>query len=173
MMKISKKNGFSLIGIIVATFITLVGLVAILTLANTSLIGATTSKNKLIASGLAQEGIEIVRDIRASHANWVDWEWYSTTAPLIHPIGTFEEYCIDYDDIVLVNCAVADPPLRLDFAGLLGTYQYGAGDDTIFYRKVTLTRKGLNEVKVEVEVGWTTKGQTHTLIVEDRLWNWK
>ena len=87
MLNFKEKNGFSLIGIIVATFITLVGLVAILALASISLTGASTSKSRLIASGLAQEGIEIVRDIRASYADWIDWEWYSTTAPLLHSIG--------------------------------------------------------------------------------------
>ena len=65
------------------------------------------------------------------------------------------------------------PPLKLFLFGAYGIYQYNVGDDTIFYRKVTLTRKGLDEVKVEVEVKWTIKGQTHTLVVEDRLWNWK
>lgn len=172
MLKFRGKNGFSLIGIIVATFIVLVGLVAILTLANISLTGASTSKNRLIASGLTQEGVEIVRDIRASYADWTDWEWYST-APLLHPIGDSEEYCIDYDDIVLNNCVGTDPPLKLDLTSLSGIYNYDPGDDTIFSRKVTLTRKGLNEVKVEVEVKWTTKSQTHTLVAEDRLWNWK
>jgi len=172
-LKFREKNGFSLIGIIVATFITLVGLVAILSLANASLKGATTSKNRLIASGLTQEGIEIVRDIRASYADWTDWEWYSTTTPLLHSINTFEEYCIDYDDVVLNNCVGTDPPLKLDIVGVNGTYQYDAGDDTIFSRKVTLTRKSLNQVKVEVEVKWSAKGQIHTLIAEDRLWNWK
>jgi len=173
MLKFREKNGFSLIGIIVATFIALVGLVAILSLANTSLIGAATSKNRLIASGLTQEGIEIVRDIRASYADWTDWEWYSTTTPLFHSIGDSQEYCIDYNDTVLNGCAGIYPPLKLNVVGMSSIYQYNVGDDTIFSRKVTLTRKGLNEVKVEVEVKWTIKGQTHTLVAEDRLWNWK
>jgi prepilin-type N-terminal cleavage/methylation domain-containing protein len=158
MFKHSQK-GFSLLEVIIAMFIILIGLVGILSLANMSLKNASVSKMRLIASGLAQEGIEIVRDIRRSYSDWDDW--YGAVVD--------GDYLVQYDSTSLVP--YSETPLKLDKA--TGLYQYSSGDDTSFYRKVTLTKISANEVKVVAEVKWQLKGSWHDLTVEDRLWNWK
>ena len=65
----------------------------------------------------------------------------------------------------------SETPLKLD--ANTGLYQYDSGDNSPFYRKVTLTKNSYREVKVVVEVKWQLKGQWYYLTVEDRLWNWK
>jgi len=160
MFKIKSKNkGFSLIGIIVSIFIVSVGLMGILGLSNTSLKGASLSKARLIASGLAQEGVEIVKNIRKSNLEWDDW--YSSVVD--------GDYRIQYNSAALMP--FSETPLNLDT--LSGLYQYDSGNDSNFYRKVTLTKISINEVKVVVEIKWLLKGDQRTLVIEDRLWNWK
>jgi len=154
MLKDNQK-GFSLLEVIVAVFIVAVGLVGILTLANMSLKGASTSKMKLIASGLAQEGIEVVRDIRRSNTEWDDW--YSGVSN--------GDYRVQYNSANLMS--FSETPLKLDTNS--GLYQYSSGDDSSFYRKITLTKISADEVKVVMEVKWPD----NTLTAEDRLWNWK
>jgi len=160
--KPSRSVGFSLLGVIVAIFITTVGLVAILNLANIALKGASPSKMKLIASGLAQEGIELVRSMRRAEIEWD--AWYSAV-----PNG---DYRVQYDSYTLSDLmSYADVPLRLDTGSRL--YQYSSGSNSPFYRRINLTTISADEVRVIVEIKWQTKGRWHYLTVEDRLWNWK
>lgn len=153
------QKGFTLLGLIVAIFIVAVGLVGILALANISLKGASVSKMRLIASGLAQEGIEIVRDTRRANTEWDDW----------YTLVSSGNYRVQYDSVSLMS--FLSTPLRLNTGS--GLYQYDSGGNTPFYRRVELTKISADEVKVVVEIKWQTKGQWYFLTAEDRLWNWK
>jgi len=157
------QKGFSLLGVIIAIFIAIIGLMAILNLANISLRGAYSSKMRLIASGLAQEGIEVVRNFRNSNSDWDDW--YNAVSD--------NDYLVQYDSSDLMD--FVDIQLRLDTSsGIYGLYQYGIGNDSSFYRKVSLEKISADEVKITVEVKWELKkDQWNSLIVEDRFWNWK
>ncbi len=167
----SLSEGFSFVGVLVTTFIVSIGLISVFTTSNSALRSTSNAGARLVASGLAQEGIEIVRDIRSANRNWEDWEWYSTTTPMTHPIGTSEEYCVQYDSTAFSSCGATESPLKLDSGTFL--YQYSSGDDTSYYRKITLTRVSNYEVKVESQVRWQIKGSSRSLTVEDRLWKWR
>ena len=156
---IIKKNnaGFSLLGVIAAFFIITVGLVAVLGLANTTLKSSSLSKMRLIASGLAQEGIEVVRNMRADE-NWTDW----------HAAVSNGDYRVQYNNTNLI--AFYEIPLNLNTDGL---YQYDSGNNSPFYRKISLTKISNNEAKIVVEIKWQTKGQWRYLTAENKLWNWR
>lgn len=151
------QKGFSLLGVIVAIFLVSMGLVAILTLANYSLRAATLSKDKVIASFLAQEGIEAVRFIRESQVDW--GAWYASI--------NSGSYRVRYNSGLL---NFVDTPLLINNNGF---YQYGSGATTPFYRRIILTKISANELRVSAEIKWQDKGQWHYLTAEDRLWNWK
>ncbi len=157
----SKQNqkGFGLLEVIVAILIVSVGVVGILTLASMSLRGASVSKMRLIASGLAQEGIEMVRDMRRSNMEWDNW----------YALVSDGDYRVQYDSTNLMS--FSETPLKLDTNN--GLYQYTSGDNTLFYRKITLETISADEVKVVVEVKWPVKGDWYYLTAEDKLWNWK
>ncbi|MBU1178862.1 hypothetical protein KKB69_00775 [Patescibacteria group bacterium] len=166
------QKGFSFIGVMVATFIASIGMVALFSLSIMSLKGASVGEMRLIASGLAQEGIEIVRDVRAINIEWSNWEWYSTSTPMVHPVGSSAAYCVQYNSTALFSCG--EIPLKLNKTTML--YQYDSGDNSPFYRKVILTRISNNQVKVAVEVKWKLIGSDtswHSLVAEDRLWKWR
>jgi len=157
-----KKNesGFSLLGVIAAFFIITVGMVGILGLANTTIKGSSLSKMRLIASGLAQEGIEVVRNMR-SDTDWTVW----------HAGVSSGDYIIQYDSSSLVIFPEIEIPLKFNPSN--GLYQYDSGNNSPFYRKVSLTKVSNNEAKIVVEIKWQIKEQWHYLTVEDKIWNWR
>ena len=62
-MQITKK-GFSIIEVLLATFVLSVGLVAVTTLLSSSLARSFENRKIITATGLAQEGIELVYHVR-------------------------------------------------------------------------------------------------------------
>jgi len=153
-----KQNGFSLIGVIATLFIVAVGLTSVISLTSMSLNSSNTSKMRLIASSLAQEGIEVVRDVRRANVEWDDW--YSSISD--------GNYRVQYDNASLIS--FSDTPLKINSNGY---YQYDSGDDSAFSRKITFTKLSANELKLSVEIKWKLRGQWSYLTAEDRLWNWK
>lgn len=165
-MSINQQKGLTLIGVIISIFITSTGLVAALALANMSIKGAFVGEKRLIAFGLVQEGVEIVRDVRRSNTEWINWDWYGNGGAIT--TSTNQDYRAQYDNASFL--AFLDVPLKIDGDGF---YQYDSGLDTMFYRKVNLTKVSYKEVKVVVEVKWQLKGQWYYLTAEDHLWRWK
>ena len=157
-----KSAGFGLLGVIISVFIITVGLTAILSLANMSLKGASAGKMRLIASGLTQEGIEIIRNMREVELDWDDW--YEDAE-----IVAGGDYRVQYDNSNLM--AFSNTVLKLDTT--TGLYQYDIGEDTIFKRKITLTKVSSDQVDVRVEVSWQLREPSHSLVAENKLWNWK
>jgi len=153
-----KSAGFSLIGIIASLFIISIGLTGVVSLAGMSLKSSTTSKMRLIASGLAQEGIETIRDLRRANVEWDNW--YSSISN--------DDYRVQYNTEGLIS--FSDTPLRIDTQGY---YQYTTGNDSPFYRKVSFNKISANELQLTVEIKWKIKDQWSYLTVEDHLWNWK
>lgn len=155
----NNSKGFSLIGVIVAIFIISIGMIGILDLSQSSLRAAYLSQTRLIASGLAQEGIEVVRYMRRFQTEWDDW--YDTVSS--------GNYRVQYNNSNLL--VFSETPLKYNTVS--GLYQYDSGDDTPFYRKLTLTKISADEIKVVAEIKWQKSGNWHSLIAESRLWNWK
>ncbi len=163
--KLQTQKGFSLVGVIVAFFIAIVGIVSVLALFSISLKGFTVAQDKLVASHLAQEGIETVRYIRRlnedSESRWSNW--YDSLFP-----GS-RNYRVVYDNNNLIS--YSDTPLKINSSGF---YQYDSGENTKFYRKLTLQKIASNQLKVIVEIKWLDRnGEWSYLIAEDRLWDWR
>ncbi|MBI4811992.1 hypothetical protein HY798_00870 [Candidatus Falkowbacteria bacterium] len=164
-MEDEKQKGFGIIETLAAIFFISVGLLAILGMANRCLQGANYLKMKLIASFLAQEGIETVRFVRELSPDWADW--YA----LISPSPT--NYLVEYDDDTwqeIVSQPFSERPLKISN----GAYQYSVGTNSPFYRKVTLSKPNdSDEVKIEVEIKWLDRVGWRYIRAEDRLWNWR
>lgn len=163
---ISSQKGLSLIGVLISIFIVSINLVAVLSLSSISLRGSTIGEMRLIASGLAQEGAEVVRHVRQGNFNWGDWDWYENDGAIA--TSTSRDYRVQYNNSNLIS--FSETPLRVDNNGF---YQYDSGTNTGFYRKVNLTKVSYREVKVVVEVKWQIMGDWRYLTIEDHLWNWK
>lgn len=124
---------------------------------------AAAIKNNFIASGLAQEGMEVVRNIR-------DQDWFlGNSFGASIPDGT---YRIQWDSQVLLALG-GNPYLKRD--PITGIFGYDAGSDTIFKRTMDIsTITASVEKKVVVTISWTERGgASKSLSAEEHLFNWK
>lgn len=78
-MMLAKKNGFGLIEVLIASTIIVTILAALVSVGRMTLRSSVATQQRAVAMQLAQEGIEIVREMRDT--NWVDGdnatEWNS------------------------------------------------------------------------------------------------
>ena len=73
--KSGEKRGFSLIELLIAIFVIAVGLIGVVSLYNMSMVSQFEAKNEVIAANLAQEAVELVRNIRDYNVlNGSDWK---------------------------------------------------------------------------------------------------
>lgn len=157
----TKEKGFTFLEVIIAVFVLVVGIVAAYLVSQTPIFYTQNSINRLTAAFLAQEGIEIVRNIRDE--NWIEGRSWN------NGLTNCSSGCYgDYNDSSLISDN-DPPPLKLinDF------FSYGddSGNETKFKRKITIDPDpGVLHVKSIVE--WTHKGDSYDITVEDNLYNW-
>ena len=166
-----RSRGFTLLEVLVAIFILTIGIVGVFGFSQQTLSLGSTLRHQLVASYLAQEGVEIVRNIRdtnyVSSAGGTIVDWDDGLAGCV--LGCEA----DYNDPALVS---AGSPLN--FLGVIsdgnGTrYQYGGGGTpTIFQRKITVDPTVANRLDVNVEVLWQEKGTSRNFTIGTELYNW-
>jgi type II secretory pathway pseudopilin PulG len=155
------KNGFTLMEIIVAMGVIISVLTSALVLITLTINSTKTSRLRIIAISLSQEGLEIVRNIRDN--NWLAGRrtvlnWRQGLGP--------GDYRVQYDSSGLL--AFSTTPLRMNN----GFYQYDSGSNTLFYRKITIEHIGNNQIRVISEVSWNERGRNQVISAETRLYNW-
>jgi len=163
---LSKMKSFTLIEVLAAIFLITVGVMGALIVINQTTVFTQVTSSRLVASYLAQEGIEIVKNIRDTNflkihkgeegINWDDNILCCPTSPC--------QCEADYDDSALVS---ADRYLKFDG----GFYNYDSGTDTVFKRKITIT-PDTDILKVLVEVSWTERGRAHQVTAQENLYLW-
>lgn len=157
---LNHQKGFSLLEVIVAILVVTIGVVGAMSLINYSISSIAIGKSQIIASGLAQEGLEIARSIRDN--NWhqdIDWDTGLDAG----------EYRAQYDTDSLLSLS-GNPFLQIDSNGY---HQYDNGNNTMFRRKVTITDISAVQIKVVSEVTWSERGGPRSVSAECRLYNWK
>ena len=173
----STNKGFTLLEVIVAIFILTVGVGSAFMLISQTLSAASLVKENLIASYLVQEGMEIVRNIRDT--NWLQFSPWDDGLICLTPSCDFQA---DYATLTFTettdfekcsdpgyNCHSYDGhPLKIDG----GFYNYTSGTETKFKRKITIKKVDSDNIKVEVNVGWTERGRTHNLKALEYLTSW-
>lgn len=151
--------------VLVGVFLIVVGLVGAMILINQSLSSGSFGISRLVASNLAQEGIEVVKSIRDLTYSTSSWDlWYDS-------ISGSTDYIVQFDDMALRP--FEDVPLKYDeVTGLYG-YDSGVVTQAGYKRTITLTKISDAEIKVVSNVVWNEKNKILNLTAEDRLWNWR
>jgi len=178
------KEGFTLLETLVAITILIMALLGPLQLASRSVSSVTVSQNRIVAFYLAQEGVEVVRNIR-------DYNFMGDTFWLQYLDNCLGLEC--YIDIPTYYSAVSDPlsvisdavsscgaqcPL-IKYDGLMTGYYYNyvSGKNTIFRRSIKITSVSTgaadDEARVEVKVFWKEKNKTRKVELQESLFNWK
>jgi len=151
------KKGFTLLETVIAIGILIIGTLIIYGATARILSQAQEEKTEFVASYLAQEGIEVVRNLR-------DINWVSGAADWQEGLGA-GAYRVQYNSSSLL--AFQDVPLKIDVNHLYG---YDSGTDTQFRREITLSVPATDILKVTAEVSWP--GQNSPLKAEEFLYNW-
>ena len=159
---IKSESGFTLIEVISAIFVFTLGILAIMVLIDQSIAFSDQVKSKLIASYLAQEGIEIVRNIRDS--NWIK------KAPSWDSGLSVGDYEADYQSLAVSN--YTGSYLNIDSNGF---YSYSVDTSTKFKRKITISDKTSNPPRMRIasQVNWEIRGKYYYIEAVEYLYNWK
>lgn len=151
------RTGFTIIELLIVILVVSIGLIGVMNLITRIFFYTRLNQSNLIASFLAQEGIEIVRNIRDT--NWVEG------APWDADLSS-GDYGLDYQTTRLPDpnpdCDLNSP---LKFDGSF--YNCSSGDTAQFKRKVTIT-KSIDEILIKVSVTW----DDHEVRAIEKIYNW-
>lgn len=170
MLNKRKKNhykGLTILETIIAIFIITIGVLSIFAAINYNLSTVSYNSNRFIAIYLAQEGIEIIRNIRDNNfLNDNDWRLGLVD---ICPSSSLNWCEVDYNDN---SVTVKDRYLKINSNGF---YNYDVGTQTIFKRKIYIDRTtlaGKNVLDVKAKVEWEEKGKQHQFEIREYLYGW-
>jgi prepilin-type N-terminal cleavage/methylation domain-containing protein len=159
------NKGFTLIEVLLAVFITAVGVLALYNGISYSYNSMQKAKDKFTAAYLAQEGVEIVKSIRDSNYKAGN-NWNSN---LIGCLTSSYGCRADYNDYLLTaNASEAESQIKLK-TETGSFYSYDTGDDSIFTRKIELTSLSSNEILIQITVYWGDE----EFLLEEIIYNWK
>jgi len=142
--RLSARQGFSLIEVLISLFVLSFGITAIAILMVNNIKNLQTSKNQIIASMLAQEGIELVRNYRDNNPS------------LFYSGGTFSgDYRIDMTTGSLGSIS-SGIELYLNSSNNFYTHTNTGSTATKFYRQINVSRDtGNKEMVVTSYVIWS------------------
>lgn len=168
-MNFRSEKSFSLLEVVVSITVFLAAMIGVIGLLSFNIVNAALLRNKLIAANLAQEGIEIVRNIRDNNflqreaGNYIAWDYRLGAG----------SYRADYSSQALL--AFSNIPLNFHSSAGLYDYSNMPPSDTvasIFYRRISIDNINSDEIKVEVAMTWKERGKDRSLSAEVHLFNW-
>jgi len=186
---LKNNKGFTIIELSVAIFILLIAIIGAYNAFTTMDKLTSNSSDRFVAAYLAQEGLEIIRNIRDT--NWLKME--------TDPTATWMSGLYDGNtDCTIIGCeadyktsGTVESPLypwteRYFYTNSNGFYTYNqeSATKTKFKRKITITPLETAEdvydvMKVTVQVFWdeasnilNSDGEEDYIIAEEYLYNW-
>ena len=157
--KLKTNEGELLIEAGIAISILVVGLLGILSLLSRSLSLNNIVSSKYIASNLAAEGIEVVKNL--IDANIIQFKPWNTGLAN----GSYE---LSYDGLVLNP----NQNRNLLFDESNNTYNYQNGELTPYKREIEIIDRG-DEIQVNSIVTWQIRGGSYSVNLEDHFFNWR
>lgn len=183
----SKKNnscksgvGFTIIELVISVSILSVAIIGIYASFSMMSVLSTEMSDRLIAVYLAQEGLEIVKNIRDT--NWMSQDLEARSWDEGLSACENEPGCeVDYKTNGSAESPVYPWQERfLTTSSDAGFYGYSAGEETKFKRKITINKSSAPyALRVKAEVFWNSKptiinptGAEESIIVENILYDW-
>lgn len=157
-------KGFTLIETLVAVTVLTLAVAGPFNALRGALLNSYIARDQLVATSLAQEGIEYVRSVR--DANYLAGASWLTGLSACMP-GP----CVVDPTQGTVSGTVA--PLYLSTSGLYSQQNSAGAKVSNFTRTVTITTlAGGTEAKVTVSVSWQTHGGTFTSTLTENIRDW-
>ncbi|MDE1988425.1 MAG: prepilin-type N-terminal cleavage/methylation domain-containing protein [Patescibacteria group bacterium] len=167
-------RGFTLVETLVAISILMVAVASPLTISQKGLASAIYAKDQIIASYLAQDAIEYLR-------NWSDQNVASGAGWLDGITNKCASSCaVDTRQLYLSENGIQTCPgsgCQLLKFGADNIYAYSVGgNDSPFTRSVTVT-PSLTQPNIEalitVTMSWKDKSKDRNLVINTRIFNWR
>jgi type II secretory pathway pseudopilin PulG len=141
--KQNKENrAFTLVETLVAISIFTVSLLGIMSVLASGISNTNYAKQKIVATYLAQEGIECIRNTRDNYVLYPGHTWVDFKNNL---------------DFTTIPCPSIDP---------------NSGFARVLYQDRTILSLSLDEVKIISDVSWTQPSGTYHITFSENLFNW-
>jgi prepilin-type N-terminal cleavage/methylation domain-containing protein len=175
----SHQSGFTLIETLVAIVIFSAALISLMTIASRGIAATAIAEQETIAHYLAQEGLEVVRNIRDTNI-LVPQAWDAGLSQCVSPVGGSPVTCM------VVYSQNSVPSLSVCPQGGCQVYQSlidnsfingpaGAQINPVFSREISLVPSGAGgtEYQVITKVFWTAKTIPRTVELQTILKKWR
>lgn len=186
----NKQKGFTLLETLVAVFILSLALTGPIYIATLAIRTSVSSRDGISARYLAEEVVEVVRNIRDYHSLIGSSDWLSDFEDCDNPPGVTTSVCeLEIDNIngqhFMTPCpaGLGNCP-KLSFTPNGGWGFYGFDDGTLTFSKFSrefylqtapqdgsLTENPNREVKIVVNIRWNDHGQNKVYTLEENLFN--
>lgn len=159
------RRGFSLLETTIAIAILVSAIIGPMELASKSIRSASLAKHNILVSNLAQEGVELVKNIRLNNRiQGRSWTYG------LNSCGSLNGCFIDAKDLDVRGCSANCQFLKFD--DFLDLYNYDSGSDTIFRRIITTSSITGEEIKVRSSVRWSDKFGNHNFTLSTSIFDW-
>ena len=157
---------------LIALSILTIGILSSFILVSKALYNVTIIKDRLTASFLAQEGIELVRQIRDTNMlKRLDNETVRWDEGLKEGKYIIDSGVLNGEPIKLIPVTSEEAP-NLKYDNISRIYNYDTGEETSFNRVIQITKISKDELRIECLLKWKSKGVDFNLTVEDHLFDW-
>ncbi len=179
------NKGFTLVETLVAIAIFATSIVGLISITARGVNDNVFVKNKLIASYLSQEGVELVRNMRDTSVlpeNAVDWNTFLTDQTnwvgncYRSTVANTNACAIDgtLTELAAEECVdgVCSP---IGFDTTTSTYTYNSISDSIFTRTIYIqpvTGGNPNEALIVSDVSWNQGGNEYNVSYQHNIFNW-
>ncbi len=172
MTTINYKKGFTIIETLVAVTILMLAIIGPMTVSQKSLVASIYAKDQIIASYLAQDVMEYLKNKRDTYLSTSSFQnWVNTYAVCTSSNPCSADTFMDRFDAPCVNSC------RLYDRGTRYTPDSTSAEPTIFYRSfyidrlATATSNAANEVRVVVRVWWQNSNNPSETLLESQFFN--
>lgn len=187
---LSLSIGFTLIETLVAISIFSMSILAVMSILAQSINNTNYAKNKVVASYLAQEGVEYIRNMRdtfmlydsgGAQTGWTNFIGNLTDASACQGANGcyINADSLDYNNqsqpmksISLLACSSSSCSNGILFYNST-TGRYGfSGVSSDYIRKIQISLINANEIRVSSIVSWTQNSGIYNIVFSENLFNW-
>lgn len=170
---LSNTKGFTLIETLVAISIFTVSILALMSVLGQGISNTNYAKQKMIASYLAQEGIEYIRNMRDTKVLYDGSSGWGNFRSQLNSCNSGQG--CSFDPILPYEFNVCNDPHDCALYINNGGYDTNSsGVDSGFIRKIWMEKigNGSNEVKIFSDVSWTQGSGSYNISFSESLFNW-
>lgn len=169
------KKGFTIIESLVAIAILVAVVTGAMSAVQTGISSYTYSKDQIIASYLAQEGFEQLKNLRDENALG-GTTWLSGITEVEEDPCYFGKACTvsPFETTEAIECSAPNACSYIRQDPVDGIYGYDVSWDlTPFRREIVLTSVNANEISVAVTIYWSKGATSREFRVRENILNWQ